>query len=468
MPQIVSLSASRLLLLISFVSLCGASAAFAQDDNLLAPGVPLGTSLHDTVRVVPIEVKPLLIALPQAVSIGSDATGLDALITDQLALDLSLSGYFQMAPPESFDLIDLAKDGQTASTIDFNGWITTGADWLIKASYEPQGGGKAKLDIRVFDVHTGQQVELPNWKPSVVTEGSYRYAVHELVNDLIAYKTDGPQGPFGSVMLFAGSDTGNNRKVFALELGGKGADAQEIPRGINVMPTWGPKDTIYFSTFPDDAPITLRQYNREDKSVVEVADQAYSVDYCASKDLLAFVDHGDIYTMHPDGSDRHQLTHDGYEPADVSPAWGPGCSEMAFVSDRDGNQPQIFVMRADGSNQRRVTYLGNYNTSPDWSPNIKGADGSGSWIAFTARDEFAHFDVFVIRPDGSEIFRVTQDQGDNNEEPAWSPDGRYLVFQSTRDGSKEPRLYMARMDVRGAFQVRVSDGFGFKTPAWQR
>ena len=66
-------------------------------------------------------------------------------------------------------------------------------------------------------------------------------------------------------------------------------------------------------------------------------------------------------------------------------------------------------MNADGSNQRRLTFQGDYNQTPDWSP-------KGDLIAFTARDERAVFDIFTVRVSDGVIQRLTQNQG-NNEEP---------------------------------------------------
>ena len=91
-----------------------------------------------------------------------------------------------------------------------------------------------------------------------------------------------------------------------------------------------------------------------------------------------------------------------------------------------------------------------------------GADGSS--IAFTARDERNVFDVFTVKVEDSSITQLTQNQG-NNEEPTWSPDGRYLVFTSTRGGRSE--LYLSNPD--GRFQRKLSTRDGdYLTPAWGR
>ncbi len=105
-------------------------------------------------------------------------------------------------------------------------------------------------------------------------------------------------------------------------------------------------------------------------------------------------------------------------------------------------------MNADGSSVRRLTFQGNYNQTPDWSPR-------GDLIAFTARDERNAFDLFTVNVDTGKVTRLTQDQA-NNEEPSFSPNGRLIVFTSTRNGS--PQLFVMTAD--GNNQVPLPDGEG--------
>jgi TolB protein len=111
-------------------------------------------------------------------------------------------------------------------------------------------------------------------------------------------------------------------------------------------------------------------------------------------------------------------------------------------------------MNADGTNVQRLTFQGNYNQTPRWSPR-------GDLIAFTGRDERAVFDLFTINVASGKVARITQSQGDNLE-PSWAPNGRLLVFTSTRTGPAE--IWVSTPD--GATQHPLTYGGGYQTPAW--
>jgi TolB protein len=73
-----------------------------------------------------------------------------------------------------------------------------------------------------------------------------------------------------------------------------------------------------------------------------------------------------------------------------------------------------------------------------------------------------NFDIYTINPDGSNMRRLTEDEN-NNEDPCWSPDGRYIVFSSNRQGGYH--LYV--MNSNGQNQRRISYLKGDDTsPSW--
>jgi TolB protein len=135
---------------------------------------------------------------------------------------------------------------------------------------------------------------------------------------------------------------------------------------------------------------------------------------------------------------------------DISPAWSPDGTYLAYVSDQAGS-PQIYTVPATGGAPRRITLSTSYNTDPRWSPR-------GDLIAFTAKVD-GRFQVCVIKPDGSE-FKILTSKG-SNQNPSWSPDGRMITFCSNRDGTK--RIFV--MDAKGTVQAPVSPIPG-RSPAW--
>jgi TolB protein len=141
---------------------------------------------------------------------------------------------------------------------------------------------------------------------------------------------------------------------------------------------------------------------------------------------LSFEGNAELYRISPqDGRVLDRLTRSPF--IDMSASASPDGGQLAFVSDRGGSA-QIYVMSASGGDARRLTFQGNNNTTPRWNPRP-----DKPLIAFTGRDERGAFDVFIYDLRSKTIDRVTQNQG-SNQSPDWSPDGRLLVYGSSRGG----------------------------------
>ena len=159
----------------------------------------------------------------------------------------------------------------------------------------------------------------------------------------------------------------------------------------------------------------------------------------------------DLYTMKIDGSGLRRLTtgvgYDGgaFFSADgrqiVWRAWHPvdsaGLAAYRSLLDQRLVRPgrmELWVMNADGTNQRRITSLGGANWAPFFTPD-------GRRIIFSSNHHIGarsgNFDLFVIGVDGTGLEQITTDPAFDGF-PQFSPDGTRLVWASNRH-ARHPR-----------------------------
>lgn len=90
-------------------------------------------------------------------------------------------------------------------------------------------------------------------------------------------------------------------------------------------------------------------------------------------DRIVFVSdrggHRDIWTMKPDGSDLKRLTNDGYSESE--PVVSPDGYTIVFISQREGDYNQIYAIDADGTHMRRLTDITGTKSSPSFTPDGK-------------------------------------------------------------------------------------------------
>jgi TolB protein len=188
---------------------------------------------------------------------------------------------------------------------------------------------------------------------------------------------------------------------------------------------------------------------------------------------LAFVSDRDgdpeVFVMGADGTGVRQLTRNrtatGGAPAvDSSPAWSPKGYQLVFTSTRDGGEPEIYKMQADGRRQVRLTRTPAHvsDHTPSWSPD-------GKHVVFASdRAGFDNYEVFRMRANGTGVTRLTRTPaGVDDNAPEYSPDGRRIAFSSTRNGGQQDLFTMAPdgSDVRRlGGEATLDDVFPHWTP----
>ncbi|HEV7868375.1 MAG TPA: M28 family peptidase, partial [Chthoniobacteraceae bacterium] len=146
--------------------------------------------------------------------------------------------------------------------------------------------------------------------------------------------------------------------------------------------------------------------------------------------------YGDIWIMNADGTNQRQLTTAaGY---DGGPFFSPDGQRIVWRRfDESGMNADVFTMKTDGSDVRRLTEFKSMSWAPFYHP-------SGKYLIFTSNKlGFENFELFVVDAEGTkEPARVTFTNGFDGL-PVFSPDGKRLCWTSGRTADGKSQLFMA-------------------------
>ncbi len=134
------------------------------------------------------------------------------------------------------------------------------------------------------------------------------------------------------------------------------------------------------------------------------------------------------------------------------PAFSPDGKRIAFISTMSGS-PQVWMVSRDGGWPDQITALDDPVTgSLEWSPN-------GEWIALqVAPGGGLNEQVYVMRPDGTGMRRVTEGGKTNNRVGKWLPDSKSMLIGSSRRTPAAIDLW--RVDLASGAMTIVSKSEG--------
>ncbi len=270
-------------------------------------------------------------------------------------------------------------------------------------------------------------------------------------------------------LAFVG-ERGGNLDIYRINSNSVGATRLTTHSSVDQYPAWSPDGAKIVFTSARDGNAEIYVMNADGTNPLRLTSHqgadylpAWSPDGAKIVFTSARDGNAEIYVMNADGTNPVRLTNHG--GSDSDPAWSPNGQKIAFLSDRDGEN-EIYVMNPDGSNATAVTSNGAQEWSPAWSPD-------GGKIAFSSGCEsssyyyYCQYHLFVMNADGSAVVQLTDGACDEYD-PAWSPDGRWIAFTSTRPyyGYEPCPTSVMVIKADGTGIVELTNG-GASAPAWK-
>ncbi len=376
------------------------------------------------------------VAVADLASRSGDSATTASLFSEVVRNDLDFSGVITLASKSFYPTQVPSVPGE----LNYQAW----SDAPVSAQFLAFGnatvtGTTEEIQAWFYDVKNSSA-------PAVVgrvyhgdaTEEQTRRFAHQFADEIVARLSGGVPGVASTQIAFVSGRSGN-KEIWAMDYDGSNQHKLTSLHSIALTPRWSPDATrIAFTCYPTAGSILSAQicvYSDVTSRLLNWAHHpgtnsapAWSPDGTKIMFMSSMFGNPELFVAEADGTRPRRVTHS--TGADTSAAYNPKTGQqVVFVSDRDG-LPQLYTMDADGSDLTKIPLpdMG-YVIDPAWSPN-------GQLLAFSWRRPSGNYDIYVMDIASHALVELTRDAA-RNERPSWAPDGRHLVFESTRTGTRQ-------------------------------